>query len=72
MMQLDLAGIAVTAGSACASGSLKTSHVLTAMGISEEAAREVIRISFGPATNEAEIDFLLAEWRALYARRRAA
>jgi cysteine desulfurase len=72
MMQLDLAGIAVSAGSACASGSLKTSHVLTAMGWSEEAAREVIRVSFGPRTGEADIDALLEAWRTLYARRRAA
>jgi cysteine desulfurase len=72
MMQFDLAGIAVSAGSACASGSLKTSHVLTAMGWSEEAAREVIRISFGPGTSEADIDSLLAEWTALFGKRRAA
>jgi cysteine desulfurase len=72
MMQLDLAGIAVSAGSACASGSLKTSHVLTAMGWSEEAAREVVRISFGPRTCEADIDALLAQWRVLYEKRRAA
>ena len=72
MMQLDLAGIAVSAGSACSSGSLKTSHVLTAMGMDEESAREVIRVSFGPATSEAEIDALVAEWRKLYERRRAA
>jgi len=72
MMQLDLAGIAVSAGSACSSGSLKTSHVLTAMGMDEESAREVIRVSFGPATCEAEIDALVAEWRKLYERRRAA
>jgi cysteine desulfurase len=72
MMQLDLAGIAVSAGSACASGSLKTSHVLTAMGWSEEAAREVIRVSFGPATSEADIDALLHHWRALARKRRAA
>ena len=72
MMQLDLAGIAVSAGSACSSGSLKTSHVLTAMGMSEEQSREVIRVSFGPSTTASEIDALLAEWRALYARRRAA
>lgn len=72
MMQLDLAGIAVSAGSACSSGSLKTSHVLTAMGMAEDEAREVIRVSFGPATGAGEIDALLAEWRKLYERRRAA
>ena len=73
MMQFDLAGIAVSAGSACSSGSLKTSHVLTAMGMPEEEAREVIRVSFGPRPRaRATIDALLAEWRTLYARRRAA
>jgi cysteine desulfurase len=72
MMQLDLAGIAVTAGSACASGSLKTSHVLTAMGWPEEAAREVIRVSFGPQTRESDIDALLGQWTGLYGKRRAA
>jgi cysteine desulfurase len=72
MMQFDLAGIAVSAGSACASGSLKTSHVLQAMGWSEDTAREVIRVSFGPATGEADIETLLGEWRALFGKRRAA
>ncbi|HMG47180.1 MAG TPA: aminotransferase class V-fold PLP-dependent enzyme [Allosphingosinicella sp.] len=72
MMQFDLAGIAVSAGSACSSGSLKTSHVLTAMGMAEAEAREIIRVSFGPDTAEADIDALLAEWRKLYDRRRAA
>jgi len=72
MMQLDLAGIAVSAGSACSSGSLKTSHVLLAMGMDEKAARETIRVSFGPSTTEADIDALMAEWRKLYERRRAA
>lgn len=72
MMQLDLAGIAVTAGSACASGSLKTSHVLTAMGWPEDKAREVIRVSFGPQTRESDIDALLDQWAAMYGKRRAA
>ncbi|MEA3065198.1 MAG: cysteine desulfurase [Sphingomonadales bacterium] len=72
MMQLDLAGIAVTAGSACASGSLKTSHVLTAMGWPEDEAREVIRVSFGPQTRESDVDALLDQWSAMYGKRRAA
>ncbi|HEX8374701.1 MAG TPA: aminotransferase, partial [Geminicoccaceae bacterium] len=62
----------VTAGSACASGSLKTSHVLTAMGWPEEAAREVIRVSFGPQTTAGDIDALLDQWAAMYGKRRAA
>jgi len=72
MMQLDLAGIAVTAGSACASGSLKTSHVLTAMGWPEEKAREVIRVSFGPQTRESDVDALLDQWSAMFGKRQAA
>jgi cysteine desulfurase len=72
MMHLDLAGIAVSAGSACSSGSLKASPVLAAMGVPEEEAREVIRVSFGPQTRAGDIHALLAEWRALHARRRAA
>ncbi|MGZ8360762.1 MAG: cysteine desulfurase family protein [Allosphingosinicella sp.] len=72
MMQLDLAGIAVSAGSACSSGSLKTSHVLLAMGMDEAASREVIRISFGPQTVASDIAALLGEWRKLAARRHAA
>jgi cysteine desulfurase len=72
MMQLDLAGIAVSAGSACSSGSLKTSPVLAAMGWREEEAREVIRVSFGPTTSEDDVDALLTEWRALFGKRRAA
>jgi cysteine desulfurase len=72
MMQLDLAGIAVSAGSACASGSQKTSHVLIAMGWSEAAAREVIRVSFGAGTCEADVDALLGCWRSMFERRRTA
>lgn len=72
MMQFDLAGIAVSAGSACGSGSLKSSHVLAAMGWSEDTSREVIRVSFGPDTCDADIDALLGEWRSMFEKRRAA
>lgn len=63
LVQFDLAGFAVSAGSACASGSLKPSHVLTAMGWDEGALREVVRVSFGRTTSEADVDAFAAEWR---------
>lgn len=62
LVQLDLAGIAVSAGSACSSGKSKASHVLEAMNLPAEVASSFIRISFGPETNEAEIDGFLAEF----------
>ncbi|QKS00867.1 aminotransferase class V-fold PLP-dependent enzyme [Sphingomonas sp. CL5.1] len=74
LIRFDLAGIAVSAGSACASGSLKPSHVLRAMGWGEEETREVIRVSFGRMTGEADVDRFIAAWRdvARQARRLAA
>ncbi len=53
---LDLAGVAVSAGSACSSGKVEASHVLNAMGISEELARGAIRVSLGFATTRADIN----------------
>ena len=63
LIRFDLAGIAVSAGSACSSGSLKPSHVLAALGYSDEAGREVIRISFGRDTTEADVERAIAAWR---------
>lgn len=59
LIALDLAGIAVSTGSACASGSLKASHVLLAMGIKSEVAHGSIRFSLGKHTTEAEIKKVL-------------
>lgn len=70
LIQFDMAGIAVSAGSACSSGSLKPSHVLTAMGWDEEAAGEVVRVSFGPQTVEADVDRFLDYWAAMARRAR--
>ncbi|EZP72449.1 Aminotransferase [Sphingomonas paucimobilis] len=70
LIQFDLAGISVSAGSACSSGSLKTSHVLNAMGWDETAASEVVRVSFGPATTEADVDRFLRDWTRLAERGR--
>lgn len=63
LIRLDLAGLAVSAGSACASGSMKPSHVLAALGWTQTAAREVVRVSFGRSTTEAEVDAFIAAWR---------
>jgi cysteine desulfurase len=59
LIRLDALGLAISAGSACSSGSLKPSHVLAAMHIDAKAASEVFRISFGRETKEADVDTLL-------------
>lgn len=68
LVQFDLAGISVSAGSACSSGSLKASRVLEAMGLAPDLAQSVIRVSFGPATSETEVERFLEEWRRIKAR----
>lgn len=69
LMQLDMAGIAVSQGSACSSGTLKESPVLLAMGL-DEAARQSLRISIGWSTTQADIDLFLSVWKPLLARAR--
>jgi cysteine desulfurase len=71
LVQLDLAGISVSAGSACSSGSMKSSRVLAAMGIPEDIARCAIRISFGVATRDDDVERFLGEWRRIYDRAKA-
>lgn len=65
LIQFDMKGISVSAGSACSSGSLKTSHVLGAMGWDDVAASEVVRVSFGPQTCDSELDSFLNIWGAI-------
>jgi cysteine desulfurase len=72
LVQFDLAGIAVSAGSACSSGAMKASHVLAAMGVPSDIASSFLRISFGPDTSEADVDRFLGEWDRITARARAA
>lgn len=69
IMALDLAGVAVSAGSACSSGKVKPSHVLTAMGVDAGAASSAIRVSLGWATGPEEIDRFVDAWSALCRRR---
>ncbi|MFM9890981.1 MAG: cysteine desulfurase family protein [Rickettsiales bacterium] len=64
LMHFDLAGFALSAGSACSSGKMATSHVLLAMGVAPELASTAIRISFGWGTMEAEIRAFAECWKA--------
>lgn len=70
IMGLDLAGFAVSAGSACSSGKVKPSRVLTAMGLSDTAARSAIRASFGWASRPDDFAALAAAWLKVAARAR--
>ncbi|QJU60382.1 aminotransferase class V-fold PLP-dependent enzyme [Sphingomonas sp. AP4-R1] len=72
LIRLDAAGFAVSAGSACSSGSLHTSHVLGAMGLTEAEAREVIRVSFGWSTTRAEVEAFAAAYAQMAGGRRSA
>lgn len=59
LLYLDLEGIAVSTGSACASGNLDPSHVLLAMGIEKEIAHSSIRFTFGKSNTKEQVDYLL-------------
>ena len=61
LYNMDLRGVALSAGSACASASIKPSHVLTAMGLDETQAGQSVRFSFGKTNTEEEI-LRCAEW----------
>jgi len=69
VMALDLAGYAISAGSACSSGKVRPSPVALAMGYGDEIARSAIRISLGWWNNEAEIDGLVARLAHLAGRK---
>lgn len=72
LVQFDLAGFAVSAGSACSSGAMKESRVLKAMQVDPAIASGALRISFAPSTSEAGVDAFLAEWQRIASRQRAA
>ena len=68
LMDFDLGGFAVSAGSACSSGRIEPSHVLLAMGIAPDLAACAIRISAGWYTKETEIQAFTAQWQKTHAR----
>ncbi|MCY4033831.1 MAG: cysteine desulfurase family protein [Hyphomicrobiales bacterium] len=68
IIALDLMGIAVSSGSACSSGKLAPSHVLTAMGVGSHLAQNALRISLGWQTTRADIERFLESWQELASR----
>ena len=68
VMAQDLAGVAVSAGSACSSGKVKASHVLTAMGVGSRQAASAIRVSLGWTSTKGDVERFLAAWGDLLAQ----
>ncbi|MFN0023251.1 MAG: cysteine desulfurase family protein [Parvularculaceae bacterium] len=68
LMAMDLAGVAISSGSACSSGKTKPSHVLLAMGAGDDLAASGIRVSLGWNSGDADADAFAREWPAAYAR----
>lgn len=65
VIRLDLAGVAVSAGSACSSGKVGASHVLEAMALGPDIASGTIRVSLGPTTTDDDIAAFLAAWKTI-------
>ena len=63
VIALDLAGVAVSSGSACSSGKVSASHVLQAMGAPQDAARSAIRVSLGWNSSQKDVDMFAQAWR---------
>jgi cysteine desulfurase len=70
LLGLDLAGVAVSTGSACSAGDLRPSHVLTAIGVSEEESHGSLRVTLGKYTTKQEIDYFASTLKEIVARLR--
>ena len=68
LMALDLAGVAVSSGSACSSGKVQPSHVLRAMGASDAEAGSALRISLGWSSKQEDVEAFVEAWTSLYRR----
>jgi len=68
LMNFDLGGFAVSAGSACSSGRITPSHVLLSMGVAPAVAETAIRISWGWGTTHDEIRVFIEAWKQMAER----
>ena len=71
LLGLDMAEVAASSGSACTTGSLEPSHVLTAMGIDDDLAHASLRLTVGKGNTDAQIDYVLEQLPAIVERLRA-
>ncbi|MEM7317729.1 MAG: cysteine desulfurase family protein [Pseudomonadota bacterium] len=71
VMQMDLAGFSISAGSACSSGKVRASNVLMAMGFDEVAAASAVRVSLGPSTTEDDVLRFADTWLTKEKKHRA-
>lgn len=71
LLSLDMLGVAASSGSACTSGSLEPSHVLTSMGVPVEISHGSVRFSLGRDTTEEDVDFVIAEMPKIVTRMRS-
>ena len=68
LMHLDLAGIACSSGSACSTGSVEPSHVLTALGVPWDRAIASLRFSFGKQNTTQDVDYVVAQLPGIVAK----
>jgi len=68
VMAFDLEGLSVSAGSACSSGRVARSHVISAMGLPEDQRDSAIRVSLGWASRSEDVDRFVDAWKNLYRR----
>jgi len=68
VIALDLAGVEVSAGSACSAGRIEPPYVLTAMGVDDKDALCALRISLGWSTSKGDIELLISEWTKIFKR----
>lgn len=71
LLNLDLVGVAASSGSACTTGSVEPSHVLTALGLPASLARGHLRLTLGHSTTDEDVDFVLAQVPGIAERLRA-